>query len=197
MKPVVRKYLTWMAINSWATSTSNVLSTNSMLSSIVGTSPSFTSLVTTTYIGKDILGQLGGLVYAWKTGKKADTQPLKYITKGATIQQFSFYLENASVFIPDKNLVLPFLGFSSTLKNVSFISLGAVNANNIQKLAPENIGEFYSKVASINTLSSTVGLLSGIAILHFIPSYTVRTMTIMPILSLVSILSLRKATKMV
>lgn len=191
----VQKYLSWMAINSWATSTSAVLSTNSMLSSIMSSVPSFTTVITTTYIGKDIIGQIGGLTYAWKTGKKADKEPLQYVTKGVTIQQASFYLENASIFISDKMFILPFLGISSTMKNISFISIGAVNANNLQKLSKNNIGEFYSKVASINTLSSTFGMISGIGIICFIPSYTIRTVCIMPLLSLLSIYSLRNATK--
>jgi len=189
-----KKYIGWMALNSWATSTMNVLSTNSMLSSIMGNSPSFSSLITTTYVGKDIIGQLGGLSYAWKTGKKADKQPLVYITKGSVIQQVSFYLENASVFVTNSKLILPFLGLSSTLKNVSFISLGAVNANNIQKLSPQGVGEFYSKVAGINTISSTVGMITGIALLQFVPSYTLRTFCIMPLLSVIGVYSLRKAT---
>jgi hypothetical protein len=190
-----RKYIRWMAVNSWATSTSSVISTNSMLNSIMN-SPSYTSVIATTYVGKDIIGQLGGLGYAWRTGKKADQQPMKYVTKGALIQQGALFLENFSILITNKTFVLPFLGLSSTMKNVSFISMGAVNANNLQKLSSGNIGEFYSKVASINTLSSTLGMITGIGIIHMIPSYTVRTMLIMPLLGIVSIYSLRQATKL-
>lgn len=190
-----RKYIRWMAVNSWATSTSSVISTNSMLNSIMS-SPSYTSVIATTYVGKDIIGQLGGLGYAWRTGKKADQQPMKYVTKGALIQQGALFLENFSILITNKTFVLPFLGLSSTMKNVSFISMGAVNANNLQKLSSGNIGEFYSKVASINTLSSTLGMITGIGIIHMVPSYTVRTILIMPLLGIVSIYSLRQATKL-
>ena len=128
---VSKNYLRLMALNSWASSASAVISTNSMLNSIMGNTPTYTSVLATTYIGKDIIGQLGGLSYAWRTGKKADEQPVKYITKGALIQQGSFYLENASVLIPASgaNFVLPFLGLSSTLKNVSFIAIGATFKN--------------------------------------------------------------------
>jgi hypothetical protein len=159
-------------------------------------SPSYTSVIATTYVGKDIIGQLGGLGYAWRTGKKADQQPMKYVTKGALIQQGALFLENFSILITNKTFVLPFLGLSSTMKNVSFISMGAVNANNLQKLSSGNIGEFYSKVASINTLSSTLGMITGIGIIHMVPSYTVRTILIMPLLGIVSIYSLRQATKL-
>jgi hypothetical protein len=184
-----------MAINSWATSTSSVISTNSMLSSIMVT-PSYTSLVTTTYIGKDIIGQLGGLAYAWKTGKNADKEPLKYVTNGVIVQQMAIALENSSMLITDRNFVLPFLGLSSVLKNSSFISIGAVNASNLQKLSKNNIGEFYSRVASINTISSSIGMITGIGIIHFVPSYTIRSLLILPVLSCISIYSIRKATKL-
>lgn len=191
---MLRKYLKWMALNSFSSSVSSVISTNSMLSSIMNT-PSYTSIIATNYVGKDIIGQLGGLTYAWKTGKKADNQPLNYITKGSIIQQVSFFLENASPLIDNKLFILPFLGFSSTLKNISFISIGAVNANNLQKLSQGHIGEFYSKAASINTISSTLGMIVGITIIHFIPSYTIRSIVILPAMSAISIYSLRKATQ--
>ncbi len=202
---MLRQYLKWTAINSFSTSVSSVISTNSMLSSITSEGPSYSSIITANYIGKDIIGQLGGLMYAWKTGKTADTQPLKYITKGVCVLQASFYIENLAPLVTNKLFVLPFLGFSSTLKNISFISIGAVNANNLQKLASvsqratqcastSNIGECYSKAASINTLSSTLGMICGIGIIYFIPSYTVRTTVILPIMSVISIYSLRKST---
>ncbi len=185
-------YAKWMAINSWAVSTNAVLSTNSMLGNFFKT-PSYTTTITATYIGKDIIGQLGGLLYAWKTGNKSDTKPLYYITKGSTIQQAGYHLENASVFL-NNNYLLPFLGFSSLLKNISFISIGAVNVHNLNTISSENIGESYSQIAAINTLSSSIGMLSGLIIIHCIPSYTIRSYLIMPILSAISLYSVRKAT---
>ena len=204
---MLRQYLKWTAINSFSTSVSSVISTNSMLSSITSQGTSYSSIITANYIGKDIIGQLGGLMYAWKTGKTADSQPLKYITKGVCVLQASFYIENLAPLVTNNLFVLPFLGFSSTLKNISFISIGAVNANNLQKLATaspsvtqsasstSSIGECYSKAASINTLSSTLGMICGIGIIYFIPSYTVRTTVILPVMSVISIYSLRKSTK--
>lgn len=185
-----------MAINSWATSTSAVIATNSMLNSIMIT-PSYTSVIATTYVGKDIIGQLGSLFYVWKSGSKADKEPLKHITKGVAIQQSSFYMENASILIQNTDLVLPFLGASSMLKNVSFICTGAVNAGNLQKLSKERIGELYSKVAGVNTLASTLGMISGIVLIHILPSYEFRSAVCLPILSLISLYTSRKATQLV
>ena len=192
---LAKRYIKWMAINSWASSTSAVISTNSMLSSIA-TTPSYTSVIASTYVGKDLIGQLGGLSYAWRTGKKADQEPVKYVTKGAMIQQGAFFLENSAWLIENKLFVFPFLGVSSTMKNISFISIGAVNANNLQKISSSQIGEFYSKVASINTLAATLGIITGIGIIHLIPSYTIRSLVVMPILGVISVYSLRQSTKL-
>ena len=190
-----KNYLKWMAIHSFSSSISSVISTNSMLSSIM-VKPCYTSIVATNYIGKDIIGQLGVLMYVWKTGKNSDKYPLKYITKGGIVLQASFFLENSAPLITNSSLVLPFLGFCSILKNISFISIGAVNAKNIQKISKGNIGEFYSKVASINTIASTMGMLVGIGIIYLIPSYNIRSYVILPVTGIISMYSLRKGTKL-
>jgi hypothetical protein len=185
-----------MSIHNFSSSVSSVISTNSMLGSIVNT-PSYTSVLALNYVGKDIIGQVGSLAYSWKTGKGADIEPLKYITKGGIILQTSFFVENCTPLISNNIFIMPFLGFCSLLKNVSFISIGAVNAKNIQKLSNGNIGEFYSKSASINTMSSTLGMIVGIGIIHMIPSYTIRSLVVLPTMSVISIYSLRKATKII
>ena len=193
---MLKSYVKWMSIHNFSSSVSSVISTNSMLGSVINT-PSYTSVLAVNYVGKDIIGQLGSLVYAWKTGKGADREPLKYITKGGIILQTSFFVENCTPLISNNIFIMPFLGFSSLLKNVSFISIGAVNAKNIQKLSDGNIGEFYSKSASINTMSSTLGMIVGIGIIHMIPSYTIRSLVVLPTMSMISIYSLRKATKII
>jgi len=193
---MLKSYVKWMSIHNFSSSVSSVISTNSMLGSIINT-PSYTSVLAVNYVGKDIIGQLGSLAYAWKTGKGADIEPLKYITKGGIILQTSFFVENCTPLISNNIFIMPFLGFCSLLKNVSFISIGAVNAKNIQKLSNGNIGEFYSKSASINTMSSTLGMIVGIGIIHMIPSYTIRSLVVLPTMSMISIYSLRKATKII
>jgi hypothetical protein len=192
-----QSYFLYSSIFNWSTSSISVISTNSMLTSIVGSSPSNTALITTSYISKDIIGQAGGLVYSWKTGKKADKDPMNYILKGVFLQHLSFYMENCSGLIQSTNYIIPFLGLCSILKNVSFISIGAVNARNIQKLSKDqnNIGELYSQIASINTLSSTAGMITGLGIVRFIPDYTVRTIVVMPLLTGISLYTAKKMTE--
>lgn len=187
------KYCMWMAVNSWSGSVNGVISTNTMLGAI-GVSQSATNNVTATYIGKDVIGQLGGLVYAWKTGQKADRTPKSYITRGSVIQNTAYFVENASSLVP-KEMLLPVLGSSSFLKNLSWVSIGAVNARNLSKLTGNKMGEVYSKVAAINTLSSTAGMLCGLGLIKLCPSYTLRSIMIMPVMSGINIYSARKATE--
>ena len=179
-----KKYIFWMAVNSWATSTASVISVNSMLKSVNG--------ITVTYVGKDILGQLGGLLYSWKTGVVADKSPKKYALIGTTLLQSAFVLDNISVWIVPE-YTLPILGLSSMLKNIAFISIGAVNAHNMQKIGGEQIGELYTKIASVNTLSSTSGMLTGLFLIDKIPSQEIRSCCILPIFSVISLYSVKKA----
>lgn len=183
-----------MALNSFAGSAASVISTNSMLASIM-TTPSYSTVLATNYVGRDIIGQLGGMAYAWKTGRWADREPLKYITKGSSLEQVGVHLENAVTLLPNGNWTLPFLGLASLTKNVSFISIGAVNAHNLKMISDQNIGQTYSRVASINTLASTAGMLAGIGLLHLVPSYTIRSICVLPLLSGISLYSVRRATK--
>jgi len=192
------KYATYMALNSFTVSMSSVLTTHNMLSSI--TVPSALTSITITYVGKDILGQIGGLVYSWKSGKLADKFPVKHVTKASILQQGSFFMENmAPIFhMENEQLLIPYFGLTNILKNISFISMGAVNVKNLQKISEEkNLGELYSKITSILTLSSSLGMLSGITLITLVPSYTVRTFVIMPVLNILNVYTCRKATQSV
>jgi hypothetical protein len=189
----MNNYLKYLSLNSFFTSISAVIATNSMLNSIVD-KPSYTSTMTTTYIGKDIIGQLGGILYSLKTGRNADKTPLKYITTGFILQQTAFAIENFAPMITNKDIILPLLGVSSCLKNISFITIGAVNATNLQKISPENIGKFYSQVASFNTLSSSLGMIVGIGILNYEPGLQNKNI-FMFLSGLGSFYYLRKSTK--
>jgi hypothetical protein len=190
---MLKYYLKWSAINNFTTSISSVISTNSMLYSINIPNPSYESIITLNYVGKDIIGQFGSLLYSWKKGKNSDVEPLKHIIYGGIFLQTSFFIENLTPLITNSSYILPILGFSNIIKNISFISIGSVNIQNIQKISKgHNIGEIYSKIASINTIASTLGMVIGIVIIHFVPSHTIRTLCILPFLSVINIYSLQK-----
>ena len=100
------RYMLWMGLHSYVTSISSVLCTNSMLSSIMN-KPTYTDIISFTYVGKDIIGQLGGLLYLMKNGKKADTDPNKHLKRAVLLQQVAFNLENSSILITNSDFILP------------------------------------------------------------------------------------------
>lgn len=189
------QYLKWMALNSYTSSINSALSTHVMLEAISPTNNNAITNMTINYLGKDIIGQIGSLVYAWKTGHKADQHPKKHIVKGSVMQNMGIWLENGSQFAVNTPFLLPILGISNIAKNIGWISVGAVNANNLQRIASTHIGALYSKVSTVNTLTSTFGLATGLIILQLIPSYTIRNLTITPIITVINIYSLKKATE--
>jgi Vitamin B6 photo-protection and homoeostasis len=180
-----------MALHNMSSSCALVISTNSMLGTITNS-----SFLTGTYVGKDVLGQFGGMLYAWKFSSKFEKNPQKIMLKSTALQYSGYYMDNASVFV-DSSFSLPYLGVSSCIKNISFIGLGAINASNLQKLNPDNISEAYSKVASINTLASSFGMVLGIMAITALPSYTIRSLTLLPILTSISLYSVKKATDII
>jgi len=196
-KPL-KKFVGWSVLNNISVSCSSVISTNSMLSVI--STPSARDIISLNYIGKDVLGQLGSLWYIWRTSKKAKSTPVKYITTGAILQQSSIHLENSLYVLKpffSSDFVFPILGFTSLLKNISFVSIGAVSIEKLTELKEGGeMSEIYSKITVINTLSSTFGMILGLFIVYGIPSHTFRSFFVLPFFSFLSILSLRRISSL-
>lgn len=192
----LQKYMAWSALNSWSSSVASVLSTNSMLSAIT-TEVSYTTTITTTYVGKDIIGQMGGLLYALRDSGKADTSPLKHAKKGSLLLGLGIFVENATPILTGISpwFTLPTLGIANFCKNVSWISIGAVSTKNMQKIDHENLGKLYTQISASNTVASTLGMITGISLLHFIPSYTIRSLCVIPPLIILNLYSIKRATE--
>lgn len=182
-----------MNIHNFASSMSSVLATNSMLQS-VSVNPTIPTVIASSYVSKDIIGQLGSLFYNFKFGKNADTHPMKYVGFGVLLQQASYYLDTISP-LQEAIYILPILGLSSLFKNIAFTSIGSVSANKLQKYSNGNIGQLYSRIASINTISSSLGMMAGLGLIYYVPSWEVRTYLCMPILSFISFVAVRKAVE--
>lgn len=181
----MRRYIFWSGLSNFTGSMLSTISTESVLSAV-----SKTETMTNTYIGRDIIGQLAGVSFALLTGKKADSNTVKYLKYGLCLQQGGYYLDLSVPLVPTDQTIY-WLGLSSSLKNLSFITLGAVNANNMRKMDADNIGKVYSILASTNTIASTLGSLCGLYMLTK-PDYKY---ICCPILSSISVYSLIKGTK--
>lgn len=184
------RYVGWSCFSNFIISIESVLSTHSMLS-VVGQSSSELTL-SVNYIGKDIVGQLGGLWYMNKMGQKADKEPSKFIKYSMISQQIPVFMECATPLLP-LGIFIPVAGVANIGKNIAATGLGAVNAKIIQKLARENnIGEIYAKISVLNTLGSTIGMGLGLVIAAHIPDHTMR-LSLMPILTGIRVYSYQKA----
>lgn len=186
------RYVGWSCLSNIIISIESVLSTHSMLSVIGRTSNELTFSVN--YIGKDIVGQIGGLWYINKMGVKADKEPNTFIKHSMILQQSAVFLECTTPLIPVIAFI-PIAGVANICKNISFTGFGAVNAKIIQKLAEEdNIGEIYAKISVLNTIGSSIGMGIGLTIAACIPDHEIR-LGLMPLLIGLRIYSYNKAIK--
>lgn len=184
------KYVGWSCFSNFIISIESVLSTHSMLSVVGQASTELTLSVN--YIGKDIVGQIGGLYYMNKMGQKADKDPEKFVKYSMAFQQTAVFMECATPMLPI-SMFIPVAGLANVGKNIAATGIGAVNAKIIAKLAEENnVGEIYAKISVLNTLGSTIGMGLGLAIAAKVPDHSMR-MGIMPFLTMIRIYSYNKA----
>jgi len=192
--PKYSSYIGWSFLSNIIISTESVLSTHSMLS--VVSSPQISNELATSmnYIGKDILGQLGGLLIMNKISEKADKESKKFIIYSTVCQQTATILECATPLLPLYTFI-PVAGIANIGKNIGYCGFGAVNAKIIQKLAQENnTGEIYAKITVLNTLGSTIGMGIGLFIAAKIPDHGMR-LGIMPVLAILRVYTYHRATK--
>ena len=185
------KYIRWSFVSNVIVSAESVLSTHSILSAI---STNNTEIIrTTNYVGKDIIGQVGALLYISKMSQKADKDPKKFLLYSNIIQQSSYMINCITPMFPSYFLYIA--GMSNIASNISFTGFGAVNARCIQILAQDdNIGEIYAKISLINTIGTSVGLISGLCITVIFPDHESR-LCLIPFLGFARAYTYRRAIK--
>jgi len=186
--PKYIQYVGWSFVSNVLVSVESAMSTHSMLYAIdTGTN----DLRTANYIGKDIIGQIGGLAYMAKMGKEADKDPHRFLFYSNILQQFAYASLCTTPMAPAH--FLPIAGVSNIFINISFIGFGAINAKCIKELDMDgNIGEIYAKISVFNTLGSSIGLLLGLSIIAIVPDHSTRIF-IIPFLAFGRMLAFNKA----
>lgn len=184
------QYVGWSFVSNFMVSVESVLSTHSMLS-VVGHA-STDIIISANYIGKDIIGQIGGLWYINKIGNKVDKDPKKFAKYSLAFQQFSVFAECATPLLaPDAFVAIA--GCANMGKNISATGLGAINAKIIPILAQDNnMGEMYAKLSMLNTLGSSIGMISGLCVAALVPDHSTR-LCIMPIFTALRLYSYNKS----
>ena len=183
------KFIKWSFISNVLVSIESAMATNNMLSAIGSEHSS--DYRTINYIGKDIIGQIGGVLYMAKMSEQADRCPKKFLVYSNIIQQSSYILmASTSMFSP--SFFLPIAGVANIFSNISFTGYGAINAKCIQEMSRNNMGEMYAKITTINTAASSIGLLLGVGICTLIPDDNIR-LCVMPFIGIARVYSYNKA----
>lgn len=172
------QYIYWSFISNIFISVECALSMHSMLNAINCNDDITRSA---NYIGKDILGQIGGLLYLTQNTKKYDEKPREILLHSNIIQQCSFFSMCLTPLVPN-NYFLFIAGTSNVFSNIAAVGYGSINAQCIKNISKDNIGEIYAKTAYINTLGSSIGLILGLGISAYIPEHEYRIM-LLPILA--------------
>lgn len=153
-------FIKWSACSNVVVSVQSAIATHEMMNCIT-LNPEIASI---NYIGKDVIGQLGGLLYMTKYTNKIDSNTSKFLNVSHLVQQISFATLTLCSSAPSEYFIF-IAGFSNLLTNISFTGYGAVNAKCISNISDgKNIGEIYTKITTLNTLGSTMGLSIGMFI---------------------------------
>jgi hypothetical protein len=183
-------YVKWSFLSNFLVSIESAISTDAMINVVSNTDDNFRML---NYLGKDILGQAGSVLYMSKIANKSDKTPEKFLVYADIMQQFSFVTMCSTHYINGSYFLL-LASSSNMMSNISFTSYGAINAKCIQNISSNNIGEIYSKLTTVNTIASTLGLSTGIFICSVVPDYYTRSLFI-PVLGIGRIITYRLAIK--
>jgi hypothetical protein len=166
ISPELRPFIFFSGMNTFIGSMNSVLGTDNHLHAL----SSFKSRQrrTSLFVYKDVIGQLGGMGIALYRGKIVEG----ILSRGfqcITLQQFALSLDillgkNPSWYIPNTCI-------SNMLKNVAWVSLGAINARcfvDLSKKSNNDVAETYTAVNVSNTLSSSLGLYCGTKMSHLV-----------------------------
>jgi len=167
-----KKFVGWGFLSNTIVSIENVLATHNFLTTLNSNNEITNDVKTINYMAKDIIGQIGGLLYLSKTSNYVDKTPKKIMLFSNLLQQFSYISLSLTPLYPE--YFIPISGVSNMLVNISFTFFGAINIKCIEKISDKNIGETYTKLTILNTISSTLGSSIGLYVNTYIDSIEYR-----------------------
>lgn len=168
--PLYGQYMGWTFISNIIGSIEDCVSTHCMLSTL--TTHSNDLSISYNYIGKNMIGQIGGLFCIHKIGSDIDNNPKKYLKHSLYANQFALFMECMTPLVQSHFLILA--GGSSLLKSIAWTGYGAVSTKIIVSLSENNIAEMYSKLTIVNTVASSIGMILGLYIIYLVPCHMSR-----------------------
>lgn len=175
VSPRYLQYSLWSSSASVFSSAGGVVATSSLLMALgLGASGALPLSAATTWVLKDGLGQLGGVVYAAVMGTSFDADPKRWRQVSALAQDGAGALE-VSLLALAPVLPLPFLpaaALANVARNVSWLSASATRAGLHSSLARGgNLADVTAKAGSQTTAACTLGTALGVALTSSLASY--------------------------
>lgn len=184
-------FVRWSICANVLASATSVMSTHALLAAVT-MRPSELA-VTVNYVSKDMVGQLVGAAVAGTTAYNADRRPMGYITACSALLSTATILEACTPLLTEAAFI-PVGAAANVAKNVAWIGSGAMTAKAVREFSTAgDSANAYAKLASVNTVASTVGLAGGMAVVAFVPSHTVRVMFVLPLCSVLHMYAWRRA----
>jgi len=169
----------------------NAVSMSCLFESMNGTSCG----IATSYMSRDIITNMSSIYLIHRMSKTIDKKPSNILIKSQLLTQIAIVADISSLYVTP-NLVVLISGLANIGRSVSWITIGSINAKIIQKLAPETIGEMYSKIAIVNTLGQSLGTTLGMSYIYLFPDrYT--SFMILPFTGVIRYMIYRKLLKII
>jgi hypothetical protein len=187
------QYLGWNFLAILTSSATGVLASHQLLSHIdLINSDGFA--ITYNYIGRDVVGQLGGLLFVTKWAPNLTINPMRSGVKFSALTSLSLLLEIGITILPYTSQSLIGLSLCNIGKNLGWIGMSGVNIKCLQTFDDEKIqlSQLYTQFNVTMTLASTIGMGVGLGLSKLQVLYPGVTL-IAPLLSLVSLLSYRRS----
>ena len=161
------RYSSWSMAASIFTSASGVLATSSLLVALGVGSQALPLSAATTWVLKDGLGQLGGMLSAALLGNRFDLDPKRWRQVSAIAQDSAGALE-VCVLALAPIITLPFLpcaAAANVARNVAWLSASATRASLHSSLARRgNLADITAKAGSQTTAAYTLGTALGVTL---------------------------------
>ena len=168
--PSYTAYSLWSSMATVFASTAGVLATQSLLFALgVGAGVAVPASAAWTWVCKDGLGQLGGVIYAAALGDRFDTDPKRWRFASAVAGDAAGALEVALALAPAALPFLPIAALANVGRNVAWLSASATKAGLHQALATHgNLADVTAKAGSQITAAATLGTAAGVALSPFL-----------------------------
>ena len=168
VSPSYLRYSAWSASGSVLSSASGVLATSSLLVALgVSTATALPFSAATTWVLKDGLGQLGGVLYAAALGTSFDADPKRWRQVSALALDGAGVLEVCILALAPLHVLpfLPFAALANVARNVAWLSASATRAGLHSALARKgNLADITAKAGSQSTAAATLGTALGVGL---------------------------------